>query len=120
MKSYKNDSFGERLTTAADARTAALKRFLARPGPDDPAVLERQAAQKAISEAREARNAERMAVRAAEAAQQAAEQKARDVEAAARVAADAAGAAARAAEQKAARDARYAARAVRRQQKARR
>ena len=90
MKAHKNDNFDERLTAAADAKTAALKRFLARPGPDDPVVLERQAALKAVSDARDARNAERMAVRAAEAARQAAEQKAQDAEAAARAAADAA------------------------------
>ena len=59
MNAYKNDSFNERLTAAAKARKAALEKFRARPGPDDPAVLERQAAQKAIAVAREARMAER-------------------------------------------------------------
>jgi hypothetical protein len=86
MKGHKNDNFGERLTAAADAKTATLKRFLARPGPDDPVVRERQAALKAISDAREARISERMAARAAEAARQAAERKAQDAEAAARAA----------------------------------
>src|SRR4051794_7013772 len=107
MKAPKHDNFDDRLTSAADARKAALKRFLARPGPDSPIVLERQAAQKAISDARDARIAERNAARAAEAARLAIEQKARDAEAAARAAAEAAEAKKLAAEQKAARDARY-------------
>ncbi len=114
MKKHKNDNFGERLSAAADAKVATLKRFLAQPGADSPIALERQAAQKAISAARDDRSAERNAVRAAEAARRADEQRTREVEAAARVAAEAAAATALAAEQKAARDARYAGRAARR------
>jgi hypothetical protein len=75
-----HDKFSERLTAAASARKAALEKFRARPGPDDPAVLERQAAQKAVAVAREARAAERKAAREAEAARQAAEQAARVAE----------------------------------------
>src|SRR5918998_4950950 len=77
MSAFKHDNFNERLAAAANARKAALEKFRARPGPDDPAVLERQAAQKAVAEAREARIAERKAARAAEAARQAAETAAR-------------------------------------------
>ena len=80
MSAYKNDNFGDRLAAAANARKATLERFRARPGPDDPTVLERQAAQKAIAVAREARKAERRAAREAEAARQAAEAAARVAE----------------------------------------
>jgi hypothetical protein len=123
MKSngYKNDSFTNRLTSAANAKNALLERFRARPGPDDPAVVARRAEQAAIEAAREIRIAERKAAREAEAARLAAEQaaleearKAQDVELLARKAEEAARAAERAAEAKAARDARYAARRARR------
>src|SRR5215212_2526074 len=77
MSAYKSDNFSERLTAAASARKAALEKFRARPGPDDPAVLERQAARKAVAVAREARIAERKAAREVEAARQAAEAAAR-------------------------------------------
>jgi hypothetical protein len=110
MKAPKHDRFNERLTTAADAKASLLAKFRARPAADSPAVLERQAAQKAINDAREARAAERWAARAADAAKQEAEEKARLAQEAARVAEDTAAAA----EQKAARDARYAARRARR------
>ena len=123
MKSnaYKNDSFSNRLTSAANAKNALLERFRARPGPDDPAVVARRAEQAAIEAAREIRVAERKAAREAEAARLAAEQvaleearKAQDVELLARKAEEAARAEQRAAEAKAARDARYAARRARR------
>ncbi len=55
MNAYKNDDFNDRLAAAANARKTTLERFRARPGPDDPAVLERQAAQTAVTVAREAR-----------------------------------------------------------------
>jgi Family of unknown function (DUF6481) len=114
MKAPKHDRFNERLTTAADAKASLLAKFRARPAADSPAVLERQAAQKAINDAREARAAERWAARAAEAAKLAAEEKARVAEETARIAEQTARAKADAAEQKAARDARYAARRARR------
>jgi hypothetical protein len=123
MKSnaYKNDSFTNRLTSAADAKNALLERFRARPGPDDPAVVARRAEQAAIEAAREIRVAERKAAREAEAVRLAAEQaaqeearKAQDVELLAKKAEEAVRAAERAAEAKAARDARYAARRARR------
>ena len=114
MKSSRRDTFDERLNTAADAKAALLAKFRARPAPDSPEALERQAELQAIADAREARNAERWAARAAEAAKQAAEEKARAAEEAERVAQEKARAAAEAREQKAARDARYAARRSRR------
>src|ERR1700727_2587433 len=100
MKPNKIDSFGDRQTASAAAKEALLKRFRAQPAPDSPEVQERLAAQKAIAEAREARPAERNAIRAAEAA--------------ARIAQEKAQAAALEREQKAQRDARYAARQARR------
>lgn len=121
MGSYKGEDFRERGNTAANARKAAVERYRAQPGADDPSVLERQAALRAISEAREIRIAERKAARAAETARLAAEQSARDAERIAndaeRIARDAELAAQNAAletERKAARDARYAARKKRR------
>jgi hypothetical protein len=117
----KNASVSDRLNAAAAAKKAALERFHARPGPDDPAVREQQAARKAISDAREVRIAERQAAREAETARQAAERAAKAAEQAAheaeerRLAAEAAAqAVALQAERKAARDARYAARKARR------
>ena len=90
-------------------------------GPDDPAVIERRAAQAAIDAAREVRAAERKLAKEAEAARKAAEEAARaeEMKAAAladqaRIAEEAARAAERAIEQKAARDQRYAARQARR------
>jgi hypothetical protein len=121
MSMHKSDDFRDRLSTAANARKAALEKFRSRPGPDDPAVIERQAAQLAIQQARDARIQERKAAREAEAARQAAaqaalvaEEKARAARSAADKEAAAQRAAAIAAERKAARDARYAARNARR------
>jgi Family of unknown function (DUF6481) len=120
-QAHKNASFSDRLNAAAAAKKAALERFHTRPGPDDPAVREQQAARKAISDAREVRVAERQAAREAEAAHQAVEQAAKAAEQAAREAEErrltaetAARAVALEAERKAARDARYAARKARR------
>ena len=121
MTPQKNDSVNDRLAAAAKAKEAMLERFRARPGPNDPEMLKQQAERKAISEARDARNAERRVAREAEAARLAAE-KAAAVEARKVQAAEEAAAAAAAAEhaaalpalQKAARDARYAARQARR------
>src|ERR1700686_2643164 len=98
MKSnaYKNDSFSNRLTSAANAKNALLERFRARPGPEDPVVVARRAAQAEIEAAREVRIAERKAAREVEAARLAAEQaaleearKAQDVELLARKAQEA-------------------------------
>jgi membrane protein involved in colicin uptake len=113
--------FRERLNAAAEAKKALLEKFRAQAGPDDPAVIERQAAREAVSVARDVRVVERKAAREADAAQrdadavrrqadavrEAAEQASRDAE---QKAARDASAAALKAEQKATRDARYAAR----------
>jgi hypothetical protein len=121
MNAFKKDHFSERLTSAAQAKTAMLERFRARPGPDDPAVIERRKAQEAIEVAREIRVAERKAAREAEALRKAAEEAALAAEEQARIAAlaarkaeDVAREAALAIERKAARDAKYAARIARR------
>jgi Family of unknown function (DUF6481) len=120
-RAYKNTDVNDRLNAAVAAKQAALDRFRARPGPDDPAVREQQAARKAISAARDVRAAERKAAREAEVQRQAAEQAAAQaaqteregeerraaVEAAAR-------AVALETERKAERDRRYAARKARR------
>ena len=121
MSGYKGAKYTDRITESAKAKQAALEKFRARPSPDDPAVLARQATQKAIQDAREIRDAQRRVERAAEAERLAAEERARIVEQealkaaeAARVADEAAQARILLAQQKAARDARYAARKARR------
>jgi hypothetical protein len=121
MNSHKNDDFNERLTAARQAKSASLKRFQSRPGPDDPTVLRRQALQAAVSRARDARLDERKAARKVEAARQTAEQAAQAAAQEAEAARQTAAAAEQARradavkiEQKAARDARYAARNARR------
>jgi hypothetical protein len=119
MNAFKNDDdFNERLGTAAKAKQALLEKFRARPKPDDPAAVERQAARLAISRARDVRIAERKAAREAEAVRLQAEAARQAAEEAARRAAveaeQAAREAALEAERKAARDARYAARKARR------
>lgn len=121
MTAYKDDNFAHRMNAAANAKRTMLERFRARPGPDDPAVIEQQAVRHAVSDAREARAATRHAARQADATRQGAEEAARvaeqvvrEAEEADRVAEQAAGNAALEAQRKAARDARYAARKARR------
>jgi hypothetical protein len=111
------DNFSDRMAASAKAKRAVLERFQARPGPDDPAMIEREAARQAVIAAREVRMAERQAVRDAEAARvaeaQAAllvEQKAREAAAAQAAAAEAARQRALEVERKRERDVRYAAR----------
>src|SRR3984957_9984914 len=99
-------NFDDRLSAAAAAKQALLERFRARPSPDDPAEIARQAALKAISDARDARAAERKAAKEAEAARLAAEEAARRVQAQVAAAEAKVRAAAAEAERKAARDAR--------------
>jgi hypothetical protein len=57
-----------------------MEKFRSLPKPDDPAVVERGAAQKAVAEAREARSAARTAARDAETARLATEEAARAAE----------------------------------------
>jgi Family of unknown function (DUF6481) len=106
-------NFDDRLSAAAAAKQALLERFRARPSPDDPAEIARQAALKAISDARDVRIAERKAAKEAEAARLAAEEAARRVQVQIAAAEAKVRAAAAEAERKAARDARYAARKAR-------
>lgn len=121
MCALKIDHFNDRQAASAKAKKALQEKFLSRPGPDDPAVQARLAEQKAIAEARDIRQAERRAAKAAEAALQAEadarlriEQEALDAEVIARKAREAEAVLELAAKQKAARDARYAARNARR------
>ncbi len=113
----KDKSFGERLSASNNAKQAMTTKFLRRPGPDDPTIVERRAARVALSEAREVRRTEREAGRLAEDARIAAECRAHE----AAVAEQDKGAAAEKAaheatleiQRKVARDARYAARKAR-------
>jgi hypothetical protein len=125
MSGFKDsDDFNERLSTAAKAKQATLEKFRARARADDPAVLERQAARLATSQARDARKAARVAEitrSEEEAIRHAAEEAARKATVAAEEAARKAAAEAEMAalevtleaERKTARDARYAARKAR-------
>ncbi len=106
-------NFDDRLSAAAAAKQALLERFRSRPSPDDPAEIARQQALKAVSDARDARAAERKAAKEAEAARIAAEEAALRQQAQLAAAQAKARAAAEEAERKAARDARYAARKAR-------
>jgi hypothetical protein len=110
MSGFKEPSFADRQKAAQEARKNILEKFRAKPGLNDPAVLQRQAEREAQAAerakaklAREAAKAEQKA-REAEAAAEAIAQIAREKEAAL------AQEAALEAERKAARDARYAAR----------
>ena len=124
MSAHKNKTFSDRLKTAGEAKQALLDKFRARPAADDPAVVERQAARQVVSNARDARTAEReaqaakaQAARQAKAEADAAEQSAREAAEREQRQQEAAAAAQREAalevDRKAARDARYAARKTR-------
>ena len=128
---YRDKSFAERRTAAIEAKKALLEKFKAKPAPDDPAVLAKQAERQAILEAREKRAAEKEKLRQEKLAREAEDRAQREAAAeAARVAAEEAAQAeakAREAEEseriarlladeatlKAKRDARYAARKAR-------
>jgi hypothetical protein len=110
MSGFKEPSFADRQKAAQQARQNILNKFRSQPGPDDPAVKQRQAEREAQAAerakaklVREAAKAEQQR-REEEAAAQAAAQLAREKEEAA------AKETALEAERKAARDARYAAR----------
>ena len=114
---FKDSGFADRLSAAANAQKAKLEKFKARPGPDDPTVLERQAARQEMLRAREAREAEREAERIKRLAEEEAARKAFEESEAIRIEAEYQARIAREAEleaeKKAARDARYAARKAR-------
>lgn len=110
MSGFKEPSFADRQKAAQEARKSILEKFRAKPGADDPAVIQRQAEREAQAAdrakarlARDTAKAEKK-IRDAEAAEQAAAQLVREKEEAA------AKEFALEAERKAARDARYAAR----------
>jgi hypothetical protein len=88
--------FNERRKAAVTAKQSLLEKFKAQPGPDDPTIAQKQAERLAIAAARAAEKKQREAEAAAALARQAAEQRAL------------------LAQQKAARDQRYAARKARR------
>jgi Family of unknown function (DUF6481) len=110
MSGFKEPSFADRQKAAREARQNILSKFRSQPGPDDPAVKQRQAEREAQAAerakaklAREAAKAEKRRRGEGEAAAPAALLAREKEEAAAREAA-------LEAERKAARDARYAAR----------
>src|ERR1700676_3358863 len=82
MSGYKDQELSKRLDNSASAKKALLEKFRAQPKPDDPAVVDRNAASQLYIAAREARAAERQAAREAEAARLAAEHAASEAEAA--------------------------------------
>ncbi len=118
MAAFKGSTFKDRAEAAALAKKTLLEAFKARTPVDDPGLQARQAARRAVMEAREKRSAER--------AKQKAEDEARlKIETEARLKAEAEEAARKAIEaaerdeairneRKAARDAKYAARKARR------
>ena len=121
MNGYKSNTFTDRASASAKAKTALLEKFKLKPAADDPEVLARQAERQAIIEAREARAAVRRLVREAEAVELARlaalkleEQKLVEAAALAAKQEDARRAVEAAKAAKAARDARYAARKARR------
>lgn len=121
LPAFKHANFNDRASAAAKAKQVLIEKFRARPGPDDPAVLAKQAERQAIAEARERREQERKVAREAEAGRKAAEELERQAELARKAAEKTqeemerkASLLALEAERKAARDARYAARKARR------
>ena len=111
MRDFKDKNPNQRLQHAAQAKQALLQKVRANmPSADDPAVLERKAAQKAVAEAREAREAAKAIAKKERAAREAAEAIERTAAAEREAEAEVARRIALEAEQKAARDARYAAR----------
>lgn len=125
MRHPNDNGFAERRNAAADAKRQLLTKFASAPKPTDPEMQEKLAAREAANRARDARRAEREALKTAEnkrilaeaaalaaaaEAEQRAEAEARQAEIANRVSRVVADEAARKAE----RDRRYAARKARR------
>jgi len=79
MPAFNGQNLQERQSAAAEARKAQVAKFLSRPAPDDPSVLEREAKRRAINEARNIRTAERNAQRAAAEAAEAARKVAEEI-----------------------------------------
>ncbi len=118
MAAFKGSTFKDRAEAAAQAKKVLLEAFKSRTPADDPGLQARQAARRAVMEAREIRTAERQRARAEEEARLKAEQEAAAKAAAEEAERRAIEAAARDEqirnERKAARDAKYAARKARR------
>ena len=114
MKNFKDNDPSFRREKANAARQANLAQFRDKLRPDDPAMLERAAARRAVAEARDVRQKERAVARKAqherEAAELAARKAAEVIEQAARAEREKLDSAQRLIELKEARDARYAAR----------
>jgi hypothetical protein len=110
MSGFKEPSFADRQKAAMEARKSILEKFRAKPGPDDPEVLKRQAEREAQAATRAAAKQARDAEKAAKAIRDAEEAAQAAAEAERLKAEQAAQEIALQAEQKAARDARYAAR----------
>ncbi|QCI68958.1 DUF6481 family protein [Phreatobacter stygius] len=70
MSIHQQTTFTGRRETAEKAKQSLLEKFRSRPGPDHPETIKREAARRAVVEAREAREAAREAERAAKAAQE--------------------------------------------------
>jgi hypothetical protein len=66
LPASKDNTFSDRLSTAATAKQALLEKFKTRPAEDDPAEMERRAERTRIAEARAARLAEKAALQKAE------------------------------------------------------
>jgi hypothetical protein len=117
LNGYRKNTFSDRASESAKAKTALLEKFRSKPDPNDPEVQARVAEQIALAEARKIRTEERRRTREAEAIEKArldkerAEEQKRLEAEAMRTRLEEARAAAAAA--KAARDARYAARKAR-------
>ena len=117
MKGFKEKSFGDRRSMAAEAKKAALKKYVEFASPDNPQLQQRLEERKAIAAAREARRAAKLAeqerLAAEEAARKAAEEAERRAQEEREAVERAEPEALLEAERKAARDARYAARKAR-------
>jgi hypothetical protein len=110
MSGFKEPSFADRQKAAQQAKQNIVSKFRSQPGPDDPAVKQRQAEREAVA----AERAKTKLAREAAKAEQKRQEEEAAVAAAAQIAREKEEAAAREAalevERKAARDARYAAR----------
>jgi hypothetical protein len=78
LSNFKEKSFAERRAAATDAVAARLANFRAKSGPDDPAVLAREAERREIREARKIREAQRAAAKLEQLAREGAERAERE------------------------------------------
>jgi hypothetical protein len=78
LSNFREKGFAERRSAAMDAVATRLAKFRAKAGPDDPAVLAREAERRAILEARKIREAQRAAAKLERLAREAAERAERE------------------------------------------